>query len=122
MPAIGTSFQPIGFDEHLWVVISEENDDGEVLCVNITDAKHYPESTCHLGSGDHPFIIKPSVVVYKSKGVRLWPAKAIDNCFKSGSYRKHQDFKREIIERIINGAFKSDDMPPFQLVHVKMLS
>ena len=122
MAKIGTAFQATGFDNHLWIVISEPTKAGEVLCVNVTDAKNYPDSTCHLAIGDHEFIKKPSVIVYKSKSVRLWPEKAIDNGIRSGSFKQYADFTKEILEKIITGAFRSEDMPPFRLVHVKPLS
>jgi len=121
MPKIGTSFQCTGTDNHLWVVISEPTTDGEVLCVNLTDLNNYPESACHLAIGDHEFITKPSAIVYKSKGVRLYPEKAIENGIKSGVFKQYPDFRMEIIKKIIAGAFASDDMPPFRLIHVKPL-
>ncbi len=119
MAAIGTAFQAAGLENHLWIVISAPTEEGEVVCVNITDARHYPESACHINLGDHDFITKPSVIMYKSKGVRLYPVSAIANGFNSGMLKRHPDFKPEVIKRIIDGAFASDDMPPFQLKHIK---
>ena len=119
MAKIGTAFQGTWMDTHLWVVISEPTSGGEVLCVNLTDSKNYPESTCHLAIGDHEFITKPSAIVYKSKGLKLWSVTALQNSIDSQMVRQYDDFKPEIIKRIIEGAFASDDMPPFRLALIK---
>ncbi|MFN7921380.1 MAG: hypothetical protein U0Q16_14860 [Bryobacteraceae bacterium] len=56
---------------HLWVVLTEPASDGFAYCVNITSlGDHIADTTVVLDLGDHPFIEKPSVVLY-SKASKL---------------------------------------------------
>lgn len=119
MAQIGTAFQVNGAGNHLWVVISAPIVDGKVVCVNITDANNYPESTCRLAVGDHEFITKPSVMMYKK--AKLWRDAYIDSSIISGQINQHPNVRREIMARIIDGAFRSDDIAPYLLAYIKPL-
>src|SRR2546423_1478389 len=117
MVKLGTAFQLKGDGNHLWVVISERNSEGKVVTVNLTDARHYPESTCHLAIGDHVFINKPCVIRYKSP--RLWRASDIERYLTSGTFIQHPDISAALMDRIIEGAFASEDLPPIFLAYIK---
>jgi hypothetical protein len=50
--------------EHLWIVITEPDANGESVCVNITTRRSYSETTVVLQPGNHPFIAHESVIFY----------------------------------------------------------
>src|ERR1019366_5002265 len=50
--------------EHLWIVLTEPDEENQSLCVNITTAQDGSDLTVELNKGDHPFIKHPSVVNY----------------------------------------------------------
>jgi hypothetical protein len=108
MPKPGTVFQPLGDGYHFWVVISKERK-GHVLVVNVTDVKHAPDSPCILQPGDHPNITKPSAVRYKD--AQAFSAMNIDQQIVDGSYiRQLPDCSPQVLQRIIAGAKKADDL------------
>jgi len=117
MAAVGTAFKVTGAGYHLWVVISKPNNDGNVVCVNLTDSNNYLDSTCHLQVGDHEFITKSSAVMYKK--ARLWREADIAKRIRSGQLTQYPDLRPEIIKQIIDGALCSDDLSPFLHVHIK---
>jgi len=117
---IGTAFKVAGIGCHLWVVISEPDSEGMVVCVNLTDSNNYPDSSCHLKVGDHAFITKPSAIMYKK--ARMWKDADIDDRLVSGKIIQHEDFRPDIIKLVIDGALRSDDLPPFLHAQIKPLS
>jgi CTP:molybdopterin cytidylyltransferase MocA len=50
--------------EHLWIVITEPDANGQSVCVNITTRQSYSETTVILKAGDHPFVTHESVIFY----------------------------------------------------------
>ena len=108
MPKPGTVFQLEGQDHHIWFVISKEIA-GLVLAVNATDESHCPDSPCKLKPGDHPRIRKPSAIYYRK--AREFEARKIDREIASGKFVKQlEDCSLSILERIIAGAKKADDL------------
>ena len=76
MPLPGTVFQVKGDGNHFWVVASKVKN-GNVLAVNITDERNFPDSPCKIQAGEHPKIEKPSVAYYKK--AREFSATEIDS-------------------------------------------
>ena len=110
MPAPGTVFQLKGDDFHRWVIVSGIKD-GKVLAVNITDETNCPDSPCKLKKGDHSSLTKDSAVFYKK--AREFSAAAIDQELKSGAnIRALDNCSAEVLDRIIKGAAKADDLTP----------
>lgn len=55
--------------EHLYIVITEPDEKGNAVCVNVTTPKAFSETACVLKKGDHPFITHESVVLYSDAKV-----------------------------------------------------
>jgi hypothetical protein len=110
MPKIGTCFQliPEGEDHHFWIVISKVVN-GRVLVANITDSAKCFDSPCHFEVGEHATILKPSAVYYKK--ARTFNAKSVDERLAEGQFvRQLPDYPIELVDKIIAGARKADDL------------
>lgn len=112
----GTVFKLNGdITTHYWIIISEEVD-GKYLAVNITDINNYPDSTCLLNAGDHPVIIKPSCIFYKK-------AKRFPSAGMAETLAKHaitfEACSEELLKKIIEGAFISEDLTPSLLCYLR---
>ena len=112
MPAIGTCFQLLINDEaeqnHFWVVVSEPID-GQVLIVNLTGREKCPDSPCHFAIGEHPAIIKPSVIYYYK--ARTHDAAIMDAQLGGGRYfRVLAPFSADLVNRIREGARNAEDL------------
>ena len=56
--------------EHLWIVITTPDENGKAVCVNISSLRAaFCDKTVIITPGEHPFIVKDSVVRYADAGV-----------------------------------------------------
>lgn len=95
---------------HLWVVISEPTSDGSVVMVNLTTMRNGSDLSCVLAPGDHPFVVHATVIAYQF--AKLVPPDAQ----RMMALQKQLCIPREpmpaaVLERIREGALKSDLMP-----------
>lgn len=105
----GTVFQlvPEG-GNHFWIVISKEKD-GLVLAVNFTDGENWPDSPCLLQPGEHPEIKKPSTICYRR--AHEFESQKIDAlCAQGTLVRQLANFSPALLQRVIDGAKKADDL------------
>jgi hypothetical protein len=109
MPTPGTVFQVIPEGgNHFWIVISAPKN-GRVLAVNITDAKNCPHSPCIIEIGEHPAVTMQSAVYYRK--AREFEGVKIDEFIATGeNIRRLADCSPVLLERIIDGARKSDEL------------
>jgi len=49
---------------HLWIVLSDPDDDGFAICASVTSAQDDSERTTVCKKGDHPLISHESVIFY----------------------------------------------------------
>jgi len=103
-----------GYDDHLWVVISDEKQSDDVLVVNLTSydpASVDPrkETACVLRKGDHVFITRPSSVNYF--GARRIASAVLDQWHKERKIKTHPRMSPEPLQRIRDGAYDSEHLP-----------
>ena len=95
---------------HLWVVISEPTPDGSVIMVSLTTFRPTADSTCLLSPGDHPFVVHATTISYQH--ARLVP---LETQRTMEAQRQicipREPMSRPVLERIRDGALKSDLMP-----------
>jgi hypothetical protein len=58
-------FNPIRTPPHLWVVVTEPNDDGDIVVVMLTTLRGRSDTTCILEAGAHPWIKHDTVPAYQ---------------------------------------------------------
>lgn len=104
---------PSGPSNHLFVILTDENPDGEHLLVSITsipDIGHY-DATCLLSAGDHPFIKHDSYVLYRKCEVQR--ASRISRLVDRKFYIPRDDMSEEVTNKILEGVIESDFTPNF---------
>jgi hypothetical protein len=98
---------PSGPDLHLFIVVTEEDDNGMHILVSITsidpDIPH--DKTCVFDGGEHEFITHPSYAAY---GFAIQRHKNfINDKAKRRVFKKHKDAKPEVVSKICDGIKKS---------------
>ncbi|MDE2966132.1 MAG: hypothetical protein OXS30_01410 [Chloroflexota bacterium] len=108
---IGGTF--FGLDErgHLWIIASQEIDDGNVAVVNFTT--HGPGERSHCSN--HCLVVAPGEHSYPShesciyfRGAQMMDIGLIRERVASGRYEAHDPVSPELLERIQLGALTSD--------------
>jgi hypothetical protein len=106
-----------GIQAHLWVVVSEPHKSrNDVLAFNLTDRIHYPTCPCILHPHDHPKITKPSAVRYFAP--KFWEAHTLIARIKDGTFIQYQNASSAVVNKIIDGAYLSDDLDPLCLEYL----
>ena len=96
--------------EHLWVLITRPDPASrEAIMVNVTTQRPHSDNTTVLNRGDHPFIQRPSVVLYAD--ARTVDARLLDQAVASGSFRAHTAFSDPVLGRIQAGLQTSPFTP-----------
>ena len=102
--------KPGSKEKHLWIVLTEPDEELNVVIVNLTTRRSGSDTTVILNQGDHPFIRHPTVVHYSD--ARKAPAKALQQIANRPEYDYHDDLEDEILERIKEGLFQSQETKP----------
>ncbi len=108
MVAVGDCFlirNPANSTTHIYFVIAEQQDN--VLLFNATTYKSGKDSSCILNPGDHDFIVRHSCISYEN--ALISDTKDIINALNAGQItRRPPKLGDEILQKIIDGAFRSD--------------
>jgi len=106
-----------GIDGHLWVVISDPQlDPDSVLMVSLTSYEPYKDQTCELSANDHPFVSHRTLICYNP--AKVASDEDLEKLVSSGLMRKHDPFSPELLKRVRQGAWDTDDI---QLEHRQIL-
>jgi hypothetical protein len=96
--------------EHLWVLITRPDPaSSEAIMVNVTTQRPHSDTTTVLNRGDHPFIQRPSVVLYAD--ARTVDTRLLDQAVAAGSFRSHGAFSALVLGRIQAGVRTSPFTP-----------
>jgi hypothetical protein len=96
--------------EHLWVLVTRPDPASrEAIMVNVTTQRPHSDTTTVLNRGDHPFIQRPSVVLYAD--ARTVDTRLLDQAVASGSFRAHTAFSGPVLQRIQAGLQTSPFTP-----------
>lgn len=99
--------------EHLWVVLTDPDDDDMAVCVNITEKRLYSDTTIVLVAGDHPYVRKASVANYPDAQLldmgRV--SEALEADAKSFVCKSHRPCSGELLEKLRNGLLRSPHTP-----------
>lgn len=83
---------------HLYFAITEPDDNGKVLLVNITENEEGRDQSCVLNPGEHPFIRKESVVNYRE--ARLADTQKIEEAIQMRIAIPESDISNELLEKL----------------------
>jgi hypothetical protein len=98
-----------GVPNHLWLVLTREQDD-EVAMANVTSlGPHIRDETCILRPGDHPFVHHDSVVLYAK--ARIYTTGTIRGMIGRGLLEPRPAATPALMDRIRQGAVDSPFTP-----------
>lgn len=106
----GDTFRQLGHDEHLWMILSDPEQDPErILVVSFTTWAACKEPACRIAPGEHPFVHHETCVSYHhSRIVRLTELQALQ---ADGFLEPYARLSPELLRRIRNRAGDSIFMP-----------
>jgi hypothetical protein len=98
---------PSGPDKHLYVVLTEPDNDGMHVLVNISsiDPEISYDATCVLKAGEHKFVKHESYAAYDFAIERH--GNHVDDRAAKGIWIKQEDASEELVAKICNGIKKS---------------
>ena len=82
----------------------------DVVLASVSTLRRRADKTCILSPGDHSFISTQSFIEYAS--CRTESALHIGKMLKSGEWERKDDASSELLNRIIEGAFRSPHTKP----------
>lgn len=92
--------------EHLWALITAPDPNtGEVIMVNLTTRRPHSDTTTILYPGDHPFVDRPTVVLYAD--ARLVKVSSLDAGIAQGVGRRGATMTATVLKRVQEGLLSS---------------
>lgn len=115
-PCGGTLQNP---NHHLFILLTDPVGPAkQVLMVNVSTIRgERYDSTCVLDARDHPFLRRPSYVVYAAS--RTEPVSRLMNGIAAGEFIAHELLKEEVFARVVAGIEKSPHTRPFAKTFLK---
>lgn len=101
---LGETYHSTG---HLWVVASLPDADGAVVMLSLTTHRPRCDENCVIEPGEHPFVIRKTVIAYEK-------ALVFDAATQARAERlchRHPPVSAELLARIQQGACASDLTP-----------
>ena len=99
-----------GEGEHLHVLLTDPSLAGEVVTVSVSTRRARSELLVCIKPGEHPFITRESVCLYRFARVR--EIKAIEQAISSGLARSKEQASEVLVLKLIKGLADSDFAPP----------
>ena len=99
-------------EQHLWAIISDpKQSNNEIVIVNITTYRNkgYEDTSCIVGTGEHPFIRRKSYVNYNRS--RIVDLSKLQLWLKTGELAPKDCLSRELLEKIRDRAKETDSLP-----------
>ena len=102
--------QPRVSTPHLWIVLTEASSaTDKAVIVNVTTLREGSDTTAILKSGDHPFIVKPSVIYFH--GALIVDLAMIEEGFSAHVCTPQPPCSPDLIARIQRGLLESEFTP-----------
>jgi hypothetical protein len=99
--------------EHHWIILTPLGEDGTAVCVNVTSWKFDCDETVILMPGEHPFIVKKSVVHYED--AQFIPLARVEQLLSMGTNKFVCEQKNpctyKLMDKLKEGLLKSKRTP-----------
>jgi hypothetical protein len=94
-------------DGHLWVVLTEPDDQDRVLCVSfVTERPPRTDATVVCEPGEHPFFSRRTAVAYSF--AQFYTIKRLTANFQGGSFTEKERCSKALLEKVYNGLIASE--------------
>ena len=94
---------------HLWIVLTDPDDNDKLAVVNLTTRRTGSDETVILRPGDHPFVKHPTIVNYGDADFAI--AGKLTNAVSRGVAWSHSPVNQDVLSRIQNGVQQSRHTP-----------
>ena len=104
----GETIFGLDFQGHLWIVISQETEDGLIALANFTTHGRSPAcgpECLVIAPGEHPFVTRESCIYYR--GAILNPTAPLQQHKEQGTLPQSEPVTAELLQRIQRGAIAS---------------
>ena len=109
-PGLTYILQKPGDDtRHLWVVLTDPDDNDKVVIVNLTTRRSHSNDTVTLNRSDHRFVQRDTVIFYQD--ARLVKASALTNAVRGGVAIMHDPFRPNVLTDIQRGLINPPNTP-----------
>ncbi len=96
--------------KHLFVICSDVCDKGLLVLVPLSSfTNDLCDQTCLLNSGEHPFLVRKSYVLYRKS--EIYSASGLVDAVSQGLFSQREDINGQTFLRIKNGFCKSIQTP-----------
>lgn len=90
-----------GIVPHLWIIVTEPDEAGLIVIVNVTTLRNAVDQTLILQPSDHPFLTHPSVVHFAD--ARIVELKTIEAQAAAGTVQTKQPCSAQLLSEIQQG-------------------
>lgn len=102
----GETFRGFDFENHLWIVVSNEVTGGKIAVANVTSYRgSSSDSTCLIHPGEHPFVRHVTCVVYRP--AYLADIDPLRRASEQRTLQRHTPLSGELLLRVQQGALSS---------------
>ena len=105
MLSAGDTFHLVG-GGHPWFILTDPDDNGEAVCVNITDVDNIVDGTTILSPGFVDCVTKKSCVYYGE--ARVFDLAKIEDAIKKGQAEQHESCDVAKLQKLRNGLLASE--------------
>ncbi len=106
-----------GVVPHLWVILTDPDENGEVLGANLTSHDVFKDTTVTLEAGEHPFIRRKTVVNYPE--AKIIHAETLESSVERGYAEQKEPCSPELLKKIRDGVFSSEFTPQEKSKYLK---
>jgi hypothetical protein len=96
-------------DGHLWVVLTEPDASGRIVCVNYTTRHDRSDATTVCQAGEHRFFTHETVVAYRY--AQRYTTKTVAQYLEAGTFTVKQPCSPALLNKVREGALRSDFTP-----------
>ena len=101
-----------GTDRHLYIVVSDPSGPSpgdDVVVVNLTTDRGWPDKTCVLKKGEHWKVVHDSIVLYEKS--KLVKNSVLDACLANKMIQRQGPMKHGALQKITDGFRDSPSTP-----------
>ena len=99
-----------GPDRHLYIVVSDSSPaSDDIVVVNLTTERGWPDTTCVLKKGEHWKVDHDSIVLYEK--AKLVKNCHLDACIANGTIKRQGPMKHGALKKITEGFGESPYTP-----------
>jgi hypothetical protein len=96
---------------HLWVIVTEPSESGEVVCATFTTRRAHSETTTICQAGEHPFFRRETVVPHNQS--LQYRIVMIEEYFGDGTFVPRTPCSPELLQKVRDGILSSDFTPNY---------